>query len=190
MLEVTLTPREDPPPGQGAMGIIIRPAYHAAARGVIYIEGGDQQALIPLSFGESLQYGLSRITGFLGALIRLPSDLISGVVSPEEARFISPLGISQIGGVFLQRSIEQDRPVIILEYIAIISIALGITNLLPLPMLDGGRIVFVLIEIVRGRPIAPEREGMVHLVGMALLLSLIVLTFLNDIINPVTNLLP
>ncbi len=188
--EVVVVPRVNPPPNHGAIGISIQPAFNNLGDEVIYAEGGFQQALIPLSFGESVQYSAERIRSFLASLIQLPGDLINGVVSPEEARIISPLGISQIGAVFLQRSIEQDRPVIILEYIAVISVALGITNLLPLPMLDGGRILFVVIEIVRGRPIAPEREGMVHLVGMALLLSLIVITFLNDLINPVTNLLP
>lgn len=188
--DVTVVPRRDPPPNHGAIGIGIRPAFSSPEDGFIYTDAGIQQALVPLSVGESLQYGFGRIGFFLESLIRLPADLIGGVISPEEARFISPLGISQIGGVFLQRSIEQDRPVIILEYIAIISVALGITNLLPLPMLDGGRIVFVLIEMVRGRPVSPRYEGMVHLVGMALLLSLIVITFLNDILNPVTNLIP
>jgi regulator of sigma E protease len=64
-----------------------------------------------------------------------------------------------------------------------------LTNLLPIPALDGGRILFVLLEIVRGRPITPEREGMVHLVGLALLLSLMVVVLLNDIANPLTDLL-
>jgi regulator of sigma E protease len=52
--------------------------------------------------------------------------------------------------------------------------------------------MFVLLEIVRGRPIAPEREGLVHLIGMALLLSLMAITFINDIVNPITasNIIP
>ncbi|MBZ0293364.1 MAG: RIP metalloprotease RseP, partial [Anaerolineae bacterium] len=188
--DVQLTPRVNPPAGQGAIGIVIEPAYENAQNGIVYVEGGSQQALVPLPFGEAVRYGFDRIGFFLESLVRLPVELIGGMANPEDARLISPLGISQIGAVFLQRSIEQNQPVIILEFIAVISVALGITNLLPLPMLDGGRILFVLIEIIRGRPISPEREGMVHLIGMALLLSLIVITFLNDIINPVTNLLP
>ena len=66
-------------------------------------------------------------------------------------------------------------------------VVLGFFNLLPIPALDGGRILFVIIEIVRGRPIAPEREGLVHLVGLVLLLSLSVLVILNDVVNPITN---
>jgi regulator of sigma E protease len=189
-IEVQLTPRVNPPEGQGSIGIGIVPAYNNAANGLILVEGGLQQALVPLTLGESIQFSFNQVRSFFETMVRLPGQLIAGELSSEEARVMSPLAISQFGGMFLQQSIEQDRPVVILNYIAIISIALGITNLLPLPALDGGRVVFVLLEIVRGRPIAPERESVVHLIGMALLLSLMAFAFLNDILNPVTNLIP
>ncbi|MEL7235546.1 MAG: site-2 protease family protein, partial [Chloroflexota bacterium] len=113
-----------------------------------------------------------------------------GNITANEARPISIVGISQIGGRFLTESIEQNRPVVILNYIAVISIALGLTNLLPIPALDGGRILFVLIEMVRGRPIPPEREGIVHLLGLIFLLSVTVVVIINDIVNPITDLIP
>jgi regulator of sigma E protease len=65
--------------------------------------------------------------------------------------------------------------------------ALGITNLLPLPALDGGRIVFVLLEAVRGRRIDPAKEGVVHLIGMALLLGLMLFMTIQELINPVQS---
>lgn len=188
--DVTVTPRQNPPDGQGAIGIGIVPAYDQSGDGIILVEGGLQQDLVPLTLGESIQFGLGQIVSFFDTLIRLPGQLIAGDLSAEEARVMSPLAISQFGGMFLQQSIEQNEPVVLLNFIAIISIALGITNLLPLPALDGGRIVFVALEIIRGRPIAPERESIVHLVGMALLLSLMAIAFLNDILNPITNLIP
>jgi regulator of sigma E protease len=189
-VEVQLVPRENPPEGEGSIGIGIVPAYDNSADGFIMVEGGLQQALVPLTLGESIQFSVGQVASFFQTLVQLPGQLIAGELSSDEARVMSPLAISQFGGMFLQQSIEQGRPVVILNYIAIISIALGITNLLPLPALDGGRVVFVLLEIIRGRPIAPERESIVHLVGMALLLSLMVFAFLNDILNPVTNLIP
>ena len=70
-------------------------------------------------------------------------------------------------------------------FAGIISVALGFTNLLPIPALDGGRISFVLVEAIRGRRMEPEREGMVHLVGMLLLLGLMVLIIIQDIVNPI-----
>lgn len=187
-LDVTLVPRENPPANQGAIGIGIMPAFYSS--GVYYVEGAPQQSLVALPLDEAVRYSVERIGFFIREFIRLPAELISGALSSEEARLVSPLGMSQIGAVFLQESIQQNQPAIILNYIAIISILLGLTQLLPLPMLDGGRIVFVLVEMVRGRPIAPEREGLVHLIGMAFLLSLMVLTLLNDILNPITSMIP
>ena len=189
-IDVTLVPRVNPPQNEGSIGIGIVPAYNDTIEGMTLVESGQQQALVPLTLGQSIEFSLSRIGFFFETMANLPRDLVQGNLSPEEARIMSPLGISQFGALFLQQSIEQDQPVVILNFIAIISIALGITNLLPLPALDGGRILFVLLEIVRGRPIAPEREGLVHLIGMAFLLSLMAIAFLNDIFNPVTNLLP
>ncbi|MEO0565800.1 MAG: site-2 protease family protein, partial [Chloroflexota bacterium] len=123
------------------------------------------------------------------SIASIPGQITSGQITAAEARPVSIVGISQVGGYFLQESIEQQRPIEILNYLAIISIALGFTNLLPLPALDGGRILFVLIEMVRGKPIPPERESVVHLLGLAFLLSLTVVIVINDIINPVTDLI-
>mgnify|MGYP003170837864 FL=1 len=56
-------------------------------------------------------------------------------------------------------------------------------NLLPLPALDGGRLLFMFIEVVRGKPVKKEREGMVHFVGMVLLMLLMVYIMFKDIVN-------
>jgi regulator of sigma E protease len=67
----------------------------------------------------------------------------------------------------------------------VISIALATTNLLPIPGLDGGRILFVVFELIRGKPMEPEREGLIHFIGVMLLLGIILLTVINDIVNPI-----
>lgn len=187
-LELSLVPRRDPPAGEGAIGIGIVPAWSVG--GLVLVEAGWQEGLVQLSLPEALRFSLEQLALFVKTLVNLPGQLIAGSLRPEETRLMSPLAISQVGGRFLQDSIEQEQPYVILSFIALISIALGITNLLPLPALDGGRILFVLIELVRGRPVAPEREGMVHLFGMALLLSLMFVTLVNDMMNPVTLLIP
>lgn len=189
VFDVSLTPRTNPPEGQGAIGIIINSVMRDTGTGLLFIEGGQQQEIIPLSLIDSLRYGVQRIVEVVSLTVRLPAQLLSGAVTAEEARPVSVVGMSQIGGFVLQQSIDQGRIGPILDFIAVISVALGFFNLLPIPALDGGRILFVLVEIVRGRPVAPEREGLVHLVGLALLLSLSVLVILNDVINPITNLL-
>ncbi len=58
---------------------------------------------------------------------------------------------------------------------------LGVMNLLPLPALDGGRLLFMLVEVVRGKPVPPEKEGVVHFVGFVLLMMLMVFVLYNDI---------
>ncbi len=69
----------------------------------------------------------------------------------------------------------------LLNLMAIISINLGIINLLPFPALDGGRIIFVFAEIVRGKPIDPEKESFVHIIGFAILIVLMVFLVFRDL---------
>jgi len=71
----------------------------------------------------------------------------------------------------------------VLNLVAILTINLGIFNLLPIPALDGGRILFVLIEMIRRKAIPPEKEGIVHAVGMLLLLAFIVFVSFHDIMG-------
>jgi regulator of sigma E protease len=186
---VALTPRANPPQGEGAMGIIIGAATVALEAGLALENAVPQRVIRPQPLGAAIQYSFDRIGQVFSTIASIPGQIIGGTAEPESLRLTSPLGISQAGAVFLQESIVQDQPSIMLEFVALISLALGWTNLLPIPALDGGRIVFVLLEIVRGRPIAPEREGLVHLVGLVLLLSLMVVVLLNDIANPLTDLL-
>ena len=94
-----------------------------------------------------------------------------------------PVGIAQVTG-----EIAEEIPNIgfspMFEFVALISISLGIVNLLPVPALDGGRLLFVGIEWVRrGKRISPQREGLVHMVGFALLIGLIVAMSYRDIVR-------
>ena len=68
-----------------------------------------------------------------------------------------------------------------LELTLLLSVNLGIMNLLPIPALDGGRLLFLFLEVLRGKPIPPEKEGYVHLAGIILLLVLMVLVLFNDV---------
>jgi regulator of sigma E protease len=114
----------------------------------------------------------------------VPAMLIRGDIAPSEARPVSVVGISQMAGQVAEVSVTNSNIAPLLSFIGFINVALALTNLLPIPALDGGRILFVLIEAVRGRRIEPEREGMVHIIGMALLLGLMVILIVQDIINP------
>ena len=65
--------------------------------------------------------------------------------------------------------------------VSLITINIGVFNLLPIPALDGARFLFLLVELIRRKPVKPEVEGTVHFVGMALLLLLMVVVTFNDI---------
>lgn len=71
----------------------------------------------------------------------------------------------------------------LMNFTALISANLALFNLLPIPALDGGRLVFLFVELVRGKPISPEKEGVVHLISFALLIGLIIVVTFNDILQ-------
>ena len=71
--------------------------------------------------------------------------------------------------------------------IVLLSANIGVMNLLPIPGLDGGRLLFCLIEFVRRKPVKPEHEGYVHLAGMVLLFGIMIFATYNDIVRLVTG---
>lgn len=138
-----------------------------------------------VGFVESAVSSAQSMWDIVSITVRVPAMLIRGEISPSDARPVSIVGISQISGQAVETSASHGNPFPILNMLAFINVALGFTNLLPIPALDGGRILFVLVEAIRGRRIPPEREGMVHIVGMVLLLCLMVLMIVQDLVNPI-----
>ena len=103
-------------------------------------------------------------------------QLIQGKVGLNEMS--GPVGIvNQIGQSARAGFLD------LLSFMALITINLGVFNLLPIPALDGGRILFLIIEIIRRKPLNPEREGMVHFIGLVLLMILMVVVTWSDIIK-------
>lgn len=103
-------------------------------------------------------------------------EMISGKTSTEG--IAGPVGIIQIIGESARYGI-----VYLANLTAVISINLGLINLLPIPALDGSRLIFLLVEAVRGRPVTPSKENFVHLVGFVLLMVLMVLITYKDILK-------
>ena len=89
-----------------------------------------------------------------------------------------PVRTFEVTGQIAKQGIEQ-----LTRWAAILSLYLGIFNLLPIPALDGSRLVFLGIEALRGRPVDPNREGMVHFVGFAMLFVLMLAVTYNDILR-------
>ena len=99
----------------------------------------------------------------------------------DTSQLVGPIGMGQLAGELLTETPEPMWAILI-QYTILISVSLGILNLLPIPALDGGRLLFVIIEILRGgKRIPPEKEGLVHLAGMMLLLGLMFFVAFGDI---------
>lgn len=112
----------------------------------------------------------------LGKLVTGQLSLKNNVGGP--VRVVSELGNT------IEESKEDGLLYIILNllnYAILLSANLGVMNLLPLPALDGGRLIFIIIELIRRKPVPKEKEGLVHAIGMIFLLALMVLVLFNDI---------
>lgn len=181
---VIVAPRVNPPEGEGRLGIGIRSQFGLGDR-TRFANAGYKRELIPQSVPDAIAYSVRTTAETLRVIASIPGRLLDGSLSGKDARPISIIGISKIGGEFLQRSL-QEGPGLMLNFIALISIFLGISNLLPIPALDGGRIIFVLIELLRGKPVAAKTEARIHQIGIALLLAIGAVVMIYDLIHPPT----
>ncbi len=103
-------------------------------------------------------------------------------ISPEDVA--GPIGIVQIVGDTVEQSLNVSivsAVKSILSIMALLSVNLGVINFFPIPAMDGGRLVFLIVETLRGKPIDPDKEGFVHFVGFVLLMIFMVIVALNDI---------
>jgi len=188
-LTLTATPLSSRPADKGALGISMGPAI---------VQSG--------SVTESLRYGAMAVYLQARALVLLPAQMIRGQVNPQEGRIIGIKGIYDLFGQAVNRDVQSREPVastpsapvssssptptfFTLQLIGALTISLGVLNLFPFPALDGGRILFVLPELIIRRRIPPEWENRINAVGMALLLLLMLYVNVMDFVNPaVTNL--
>jgi regulator of sigma E protease len=182
IIQLVVTPRVDPPEGEGRLGIAIRSQF-GSGEGTRFANAGYINASVPQSLPDAISYGLRTTGETFSVIASIPGRILDGSLSGKDARPISIIGISKIGGEFLQRSLHEG-PSLMLHFVALISIFLGISNLLPIPALDGGRIIFVLFEMLRGKPVDPKIEARVHQVGIVLLLILGSLVMIYDLISP------
>ena len=126
--------------------------------------------------GESALRSVNYVTATLVETFRFLGRAIQGNASSSDAA--GPVAIVAIISEAVRSSGET-----VLRQLVLISASLGIMNLLPIPAMDGGRLVFMIIEAIRGKAISQEKEGMVHFVGLILLFGLIIFLTFNDISN-------
>lgn len=184
---VTAIPSSERPAEDGALGISMGPAM-----------------VRPNSALTAVRYGSIAVGAQMRALVSLPAMLIRGQLSPEESRVIGFKGIYDMFGQAVSRDIQSreaasssgpaastETPTYLtLQLIGILSVSLGVLNLFPFPALDGGRILFVLPELILRRRIPPTWENAINAAGMIVLLAFMVYVNVMDFINPAVMVLP
>ncbi|OON96303.1 MAG: hypothetical protein ATN36_05950 [Epulopiscium sp. Nele67-Bin005] len=138
----------------------------------------------PNGFFESIWNGLLGTFSLTGQVFDGFTQLITGRVAMSDMAGI--VGVAQVTSEVWDSSVQESllHAIMNLIYIgALLSANLAVLNLLPMPALDGGRILFTFIEMLRGKPLDQEKEGMIHLVGFVLLMGLMVVVFYNDIVR-------
>lgn len=128
---------------------------------------------------------LERIALQIHETVMLPVRALLGQLAPDEARLSGLVGLKQISDKILDDAIAGRWLYPVLNLTALISVGLGFMNLLPFAALDGGRIAFALLEILRRRPVDARREKLVHVVGMVALLGFMLALVVQDLLRPV-----
>jgi len=162
--DVSLSPRWRPPEDEGAIGVGI------TNEGLVEETHSEPfWRAIPMGIGQTFD-----------TMVLFKNAILSMFIGESDVGGVAgPVGIAQITGEVAKAGISP-----LLEWTAFFSLNLAIINLLPLPALDGGRIVFVLLEwIRRGKRIPPKKEGLVHMIGFFLLMAFILAVTLQDIIR-------
>ncbi|WP_214768581.1 RIP metalloprotease RseP [Exiguobacterium sp. s133] len=126
------------------------------------------------SFGTALETGVTETWRMSTLIVGAVGDLVTGGVGVDQLS--GPVGI-----VKMTDQVADSGFSMLLTWTALLSVNLAVFNLLPLPALDGGRLLFLFLEALRGKPVDPQKEGLVHFVGFALLMLLMLVVTWNDI---------
>lgn len=130
----------------------------------------------------ALQYGFYEVKFWIDYTIESLKMLFTGVVGLDQLS--GPVGIVDVVDEAYDTNIQYGVSSVVLAFLnlsILLSANLGVMNLLPIPALDGGRLVFLIVEAIRGKRIPPEKEGMVHLAGLIALFGLMIFVMFNDL---------
>ena len=127
---------------------------------------------------ESIPRALSRTWDFSVLTLKMMGKIFTGDISIKNLS--GPVSIAQYAGYSASAGLAR-----FLDFLAIVSISLGILNLLPVPILDGGHLTYYFIEVIRGKPVSEEVQEFASRIGMVLLFSLMGVALYNDILRVV-----
>ncbi|MBF0282341.1 MAG: RIP metalloprotease RseP [Zetaproteobacteria bacterium] len=130
--------------------------------------------LYRMSFIDGVQYGLVRTWDMTVMTLQMFAKMFSSSISADNLG--GPIAIAQLAGQTAAMGL-----VPFIAFLAIISVNLGVLNLLPVPVLDGGHLVYLMIEKIRGKPLPEKVMGVTQMVGMLLIVSLMLFAFYNDV---------
>ena len=159
VLDVSLTPRISPPEGQGAMGIAL----------VRTVEKSYPWYLAPI---KGIEACVSLTGSIITGLFQVFAGLVTGNGLPPGSQLMGPIGI----GSMMTQAV-QIGTAYYLQFIALISIYLAIFNILPIPALDGGKLIFLGIEAIRRKPVSQKIEQ--NITGFFFLLLIFLLVFIT-----------
>ncbi len=145
-----------------------------AGIGIGIVDTGLVRYPIPIAIWEGI-----KATGYLFlAIIMAFYELIKSLMhhSSVDAQIAGPVGIAVLTGQVARMGIAY-----IIQFAATLSVNLAIINALPFPALDGGRVLFLIIEKIKGRPVKRELEGTIHYIGFALLMGLVLVVTFKDL---------
>lgn len=154
-------------------------------------EEGRQRLGISMGLGyikgnalTCLRYGAYEVKYWIDLTFMSLKMLLRGQVGIKDMS--GPVGVvSAIGGVYTESASRGILTLVInmLNMAILLSANIGVMNLLPIPALDGGRLVFLILEAIRGKRVNPEKEAMVHFVGIMALMVLMVVVMYNDVMR-------
>ncbi len=168
---VTIIPRQNPPPGEGALGVGIAEAVK------LTYETPAQKAVSGLAYtADMFVYNIKVLGAFASQAIT------SRDVAPLSESVSGPVGIASAVGTILDLGGTQALSQLI-NLLGLLSLSLAFMNILPFPALDGGRLAFLLVEAFTKKKLAAKYENWINQAGMAILLGFIVLVSFNDLIK-------
>lgn len=180
VLEIPVKARWDPPSGQGPTGIRIANRAQTIPQCATFTNPPPEcRPTVSESYNPVSALGKGW-TSTWDSLILARNQIIGFFHGGQGPDVAGPVGIAQA----TREVVKESGWLTLLNFAALLSINLAIVNALPLPMLDGGRMAFVILEVIRGgRRIAPEKEAIVHLVGLALIVTMAVVVTYFDILR-------
>lgn len=128
-------------------------------------------------FADGLALGVRQFASYVTLLAQSIRGIIGGSIAAKDA-IQGPIGIAKV----VRQGFDLGF-LVFLQILAFLNLNLGLINLIPFPALDGSRVAFALYEWVRGKPIPPEKEGIIHAIGFVILIGLMVLITYQDILR-------